>query len=76
MTLEQRGVGYVTLAALAGGLTQVGSARLTTTYDGDALIIEALGSAEVKVAHRPVETAALAISGTSLFTSSPPAGRE
>ena len=70
VTLEQRGVGYVTLAARPGGLTQVGSGILQTTYDGDALIIEALGSAEVKVAHRPVETAALAISGTSLFTSS------
>ena len=67
-TLEQRGIGYVTLTMT--GLTQVGSSILQTTYDGDALIIEALGSSEVKVAHRPVETAALAISGTSLFTSS------
>ena len=70
VTLEQRGVGYVTLAALPGGLTQVGSSILQTTYDGDALIIEAFGSSQVKVAHRPVETAALAISGTSLFTNS------
>ena len=76
VTLEQRGVGYVTLVIDPAStpppapLVQVGSAILQTTYDGDALIIEALGSAEVKVAHRPVETAALAISGTSLFTSS------
>ena len=54
---------------------QVGSALLQTTYDGDALVIEALGSsgtiAQVKVSHRPVETAALALAptATSLLTS-------
>ena len=72
VTLEQRGVGYVTLTMdeAVGELTQVGSSIRQTTYDGDALIVEALGGSahEVKVSHRPVETAALAISGTSLFT--------
>ena len=80
VTLEQRGTNaYVTLVldtdtgggGINGPLTQVGSALLQTTYDGDALLVEALGGGppQVKVSHKPVETAALATSATSLATS-------
>ena len=45
---------------------------MQTTYDGDALVVEALGNSQVKVSHRPVETAALALASTatSLLTHS------
>lgn len=72
--LQQRGAtAYVTLS-VDGGLTQVGSSTLQTSYDGDELLVESIGSSQVRVSHAPVETEALATTATAL-TSSGIAGR-
>ena len=68
LTIEQRGLSAFATLSLGAGLTQVGSSPLQTTYDGDAITIKAIGSSQVLVYHRAVETAPLETASTSFGT--------
>jgi hypothetical protein len=68
VTIEQRGPSAYATLLPGAGLTRVGSSTLQTTYDGDALIVKAIGSSQVLVYHRAVETAPLETSSTAFGT--------